>query len=176
MKNTIIILMMMFSCSSFSQEKPDSLRMPSKDGRVEISEVIIVNNKKSAELFSDALLFIAENYNSPQTVTRLSDRTSGKLLVNTFFVVSDYFHIKCILELDIKDGKYKYVFKDFTYQVVVESLKGDLAPKAQAFDTVFPSKNYKDPNVYTKLAIGTLDSINLLITNLKKTMSKNDSF
>ena len=172
----MIISFIFITSIAFSQEKADSLRMPSKDGKVEISEVVIVKGKKSNDLFSNALLFVAENYNSPQNITKLSDRAAGKLLINTNFIVDKYFHIKSILEVDVKDGKYRYVFKDFTYQVVVESLKGDLAPKEQVFDTIFPSKNYKDPNVYTKLANGTLDGINLLITNLKKTMSKNDSF
>lgn len=176
MKNLIIIPLIFITSLAFSQEKADSLRMPTKNGKVEISEVVTLKDRKAGELFTNALLFVAEEYYNPQKVTKLSDRVAGKILISTNFAVEKYFQIRCMLELDVKDGKYRYVFKDFTYQVVTNSLTGDLAPKEKVFDTVFPNENYKDPNVYTKLAKGTLDGINLIINSLKKTMSKNDSF
>jgi ABC-type oligopeptide transport system substrate-binding subunit len=160
-----------------AQVKPDSLRMPTnQQGMVEVSEVVLVKGKKADDIFGNALQFIAENYDTPSAVTKLSDRSSGKILVSTFFIVDQNFHIRCTLEIDSKDGKYRYKFKDFTYQVVIEGLDGDLAPKEKIFDPIFPSNNYKNPETYTKLANGTLDKINSLIKNLKRTIDKNDSF
>jgi hypothetical protein len=172
-----ILILVICSVAAYSQVRPDSLRMPiNKDGAVEISEVVVVKDKKTSDLFSSALQFVAENYNSPSTVTKLSDKASGKLLISTFFIVNENFHIKCMLEIDVKDGRYKYKFKDFTYQVVIESLTDDLAPKETIFDPVFPNKHYSDPETYTRLANGTLDHIKVLINRLKITMSKTDSF
>lgn len=171
----LLLLMMLLPFFGFSQ-KLDSLRMPlNNDGKVEFMEVVELKNSKSNDLFNNAIQFIAENYNSPETVTKLSDRTAGKLIVNTFFIIDKNHHINCVLQIDVKDGRYRYVFRDFTHQVVIPSLTGSLAPPEREFYKVFPNEYY---NIETGTIIGngTKNKIKSLTDKLKLTMAKKDNF
>lgn len=174
MKKIILFILVLFPVFAFCQEDERVFNMPSNNGKVEISEVVEVEGLDANQLFGNALTFVALTYNSPSTVTLMSDRETGKIIVKNYFVY-DAWHINSVLHIDVKDGRYRYSFKDFTYQVVIDGLEGDLAPPVRVFDTSFPSENYKY-EVGSRFGQATIDKIDFLANKLKETMAESNSF
>ncbi len=172
----MLLIMLLLPCLVKAQNKLDSLRMPlNNEGRVEFSGIVELKGYKSNDLFNNAIQYVSETFTSPDKVTMLSDRIAGKLIVNAFFTVNTSHHINCVLQIDVKDGKYRYTFRDFTHQVVIPTLTGSLAPPMRDFYTVFPNEFY-DIDEGSRIGNGTKDKIQYLTDRLRTTMAKSNDF
>lgn len=112
MKNVILFFIVLLPTMVFSQEP------------LSYSEVIEVSNVDKNELYIRGREWFNENFKSVNDVLQINDKETGEL------VGKAYFQVACVYELMgksvkvpagvffqisiwVKDGKYKYEFKDF---------------------------------------------------------------
>lgn len=104
----------------------EHLPVPVKDGyNIYYENVVDVDDKlKKENLFLRTKQWVAQNYTTSAMYNpiQLEDRDNGLIIVRIYFKFSTEFFIhqadytvQCIGKIQLKDGKYKYTFSDFTY-------------------------------------------------------------
>jgi hypothetical protein len=111
MKNIIILILVFTSSVCLGQIPPMG-----ENGKFTYTEVIQVPEASKAELYLRAKEWVASHYPSASNIT-MDDKEAGKIVVKGNFPISLIGNKQLIdntLTLEVKDGRYKYTFTDFT--------------------------------------------------------------
>ena len=97
-----------------------------ENGNIIYTDVISIDSVNSKDLYNRAHTWFANNFNSAKSVIQLEDKEVGKIIGKGYFVagiekssagvfktpimVSVHFTV----DIQTKDGRYKYLFTDFT--------------------------------------------------------------
>jgi len=138
------------------------------------------------DLFRKAKQWIAQNYvtTSNYNPIQLEDVDNGVIIGRIYFKFSTQFFIHqmdytvfCVMKLQIKDGKYKYTFTDFTHVASGTNRHYEVATP-ESCDGWIDQHNQRHPSSgsYTK-ALGGLDNgMNNVIASLQKALAEADDF
>lgn len=170
---SIIVFTPMISTCQDTKFPIDSLT-----GKIRYSDVINVENASSNELYLRAKAWFAHSFNSAQNVIQFDDKESGKIIGKGLFSVRtvtlgshDAGNIKFTIEIQVKDGKYKYIITDIWHEPGSSSIvsPGDLTlEKPGGGIMTMGMQNWKGIKSQTD------NKINNLIDSLKIAMSKKD--
>ena len=143
--NKIILISLLWFVSSFSmftyaQDVP-KFTINSESKIVEYSEVV-ESQGNSNELFNRAIEWLNSFYKNPQSATRIRDQINGKIEIlykfnpNGTSPDETYGSIEYTLQINLKDGKYKYLItnihptkggvKDISFWANAKNQKTDL--------------------------------------------------
>lgn len=174
MKKILLALLFAPFLVQGQSNEADSLKYPnvllpkSAEGKLEYSEVVTVADQKSDVLYSNAQQFILDVFEYPKEVIQLSDKESGKIVFKCL-IKTPLHNVRCVGQIDIKDGRYRYTFRDFTSQL--NFVKTDEPSIFNPERSKFESRKS-----WFGLAYPTDRDIKKLITLLKDRMSKSDKW
>lgn len=112
----------------FSQET--SFPVDANTGRLLYSEVVRVDSVNSQELYVRAHSWIARSFNSASNVIQLDDKAAGMIVVKGVFAVKDNVvnptmmdvslsgTVDFTLEIQTRDGRYKYIITDLVFKLL----------------------------------------------------------
>jgi len=125
---SFILFLIVFSHTLYSQN--DIFPIDSTTGKITYTEVVKVDSVNSQELYVRAHSWFAHTFVSAQDVIQLDDKDAGMIFGKGTFSVSDNVvnptmmdvHISGIvdfaIEVQTKDGRYKYVFTDLSFKLL----------------------------------------------------------
>jgi len=179
-KVLLLVVMAVFSVSNlFSQNVV--LPVDSVTGEISFKDIIKVDSVSSSELYIRARQWVATTFVSAKDVIQMDDKQSGTIIVKamtdvrtTFMVKSPCGVVTYTLTINVKDGKYKYLFSNLwhstDYNVAPRSTiitPGDLKKEKPGGGMMsMGMKNWNGIKQQAK------DSIELLIVSLKQSMNK----
>lgn len=107
--------------------KPAHLIFPKKDGEINYSGIVVVDNVTKAELYRRARKWFIDTYKSAKDVLQLEDKENGEVIGKGFFeelwqvtfYANELTRIYTTVAITVKDGRYKYEIKDFRIQYFV---------------------------------------------------------
>jgi hypothetical protein len=120
MKNLIVFFLLFFSLSSYSQDKICDL-LPSKDGKVFYSDIIVVDKLKSEELYNNTKLWISQTFRSAKSVIEADVENNLLVMKGRLNYVANG-DTPFSLSLQFKDGRYKYELTDFESDIRISSM------------------------------------------------------
>lgn len=129
------------------------------DGKYEYTGVVNVDSASADKLYSNAKLFIADNFKSGKDVTQLNDDYS-KTVIGRGIEHS----VKFKITIQCKEGKYRYVVEDFEY--IYEGVNNGIPLEDEK-----RLKHYMTKNMHGAALERTSLDTKTLITNLKKHMA-----
>lgn len=146
MKKAIFTLFVIISiCFSVEAQIKDTIGMnlPIKDGKIYYEGVVEVAGKTKNQLYASAKNFLLEAFVSSKAVIESEDKEDGNIsgkginpvLLKLNFMYNGNFADEMIIQIDCKDGKYRYRFYDFRLTPV--GFVGDGPNK-------WPEANYND--------------------------------
>ena len=136
MKKTIyLFILIMFSINSFSQEKLLDI-LPLENGNVVYTEVVKVDSLNKKELYNRVKKWVVLKYKSANDVIQLDDKEDGIIIGKGNFGIKYYSRkptIEHTLQIETKDGRYKYTISSFIYSDVQnDTFTVDKFPKSWA--------------------------------------------
>jgi|SRR6185312_6067628 len=117
----IILVALMLPMFCFAQK--DAIPK-NADGNYEYTEVVNVDSASAEKLYSNAKLFIVDAFKSGKDVTQLNDDISktvagtGAIQIYLKGLTSGTQYVSFKLNIQCKDGRYKYDFSNFQYDLV----------------------------------------------------------
>jgi hypothetical protein len=149
----------MFSINSFSQDKLLDI-LPLENGSVIYTEVVKVDSLNKKELYNRAKKWVVLKYKSANDVIQLDDKEDGIIIGKGNFGIKYYSRrptINHTLQIETRDGRYKYTISSFIYSDVQK-------------DT-FTVEEFPKSWAGKKKLYRTLDEkVNSIIADLKKSM------
>lgn len=148
--------------------------------------VVNADNILKDELFVRAKAWFAKTYRSSNNVLQMDDRDAGKLIGHgsdllsyRYALISMGYYLKYIIEVDVKDGKYKYTISDITvpdtdpagYHLTLDEIV--VAGKTKVERTKKDNGEYR--NRFKGYVTESDKFINELISSLKKGMENKSS-
>lgn len=113
---SIFLLLALASTYSFAQNIP----VDTVNKTVVYTDVVKVDHTLKDELFVRAKTWVAKTYRSSYT-PQMEDKDAGKLIGNDsellsyrYAMVSMDYYLKYTIEVDVKDGRYKYTISDIS--------------------------------------------------------------
>jgi hypothetical protein len=177
MKNSIILLFIILGClietPIYSQ---DIFPIDKETGEIVYSGVVNVDSTNSKELYVRAHEWFANTFKSAKDVIQLDDKEAGKIVGKGFYdagIPKSYggiIHSPLIgsvnftVEIQTKDGKYKYVFTIFSWQDI------DLKSASIRRDVLVQKSLDKD---WLEIKKDVNARMLAIIDGLKKSMSTN---
>jgi hypothetical protein len=131
MKDILLPLLLLLALESYGQDdvyfnskeraRTEAPVLPTKEGVIFYEEVVeIGSGKKKDDLYRAAREWFVETYNNAESVLQLDDKEDGKLMGKALYTYSvssrfdsERINLKFILNLDIRDGKYRYRIYSF---------------------------------------------------------------
>ncbi|MGY6648328.1 DUF4468 domain-containing protein [Wenyingzhuangia sp. IMCC45574] len=160
MKRIIYLLILItFSIKSFSQEKLLDI-LPIENGNVVYTEVIKVENINKKELYNRAKKWVVLKYKSANDVIQLDDKEDGIIIGKGNFGIKYYSRkptIEHTIQIETKDGRYKYTVSSFIYS--------DVQNDTFTIEK-FPKSWFGKKKLYKTLD----EKVNSIIADLKKFM------
>jgi hypothetical protein len=123
--NTAALIIMCMALGAHSQEKLLDV-LPVQDKKVIYEGVVIVDSASKSELQRRAKRWFIEAYKSPKDVISLDepDEIMGKGIIKTShqagFMTIFQIDLQHTIDLQFKDGKYRYQIRDFRTQYEVQ--------------------------------------------------------
>lgn len=157
----LTITICLYSILIYGQELPKDL----VTGKIVYEEVVQAEGLTKTVLYSNALEWFALKYNSANDVILLNDENSGKIIGKGIFKIVYFTREPSIfhtISVYIKEGKYKYVISDLSYN----DNQNDLFALED-----FPKSWAGKKKLYLKVD----EEVRFLISNLKKGMNKSNS-
>lgn len=142
--------------------------------------VVAVDSVTAKVLQSRAKLFVAENFRSAKDVIQLDDADAGIVLIkgNLIPIVkvplmgkTEYGYVHFTAKIQVKDGKYKYTFSDFSHEAYEKhyGTGGDLTRKKPECGTFGMSLGY-----WRQIKAYTNSDVKSLISSLEKSMRSSE--
>jgi hypothetical protein len=125
MKKLILLLLVIspfITLTSFSQmDKTTSINnFPiNEKGEVVYTEIVKIDSTDSKELYVKAHEWFANTFNSAQNVVQLDDKDAGTIIGKGVFEFDETVMVVWVnftIEIQTKDGKYKYTLSNFIYK------------------------------------------------------------
>lgn len=139
------ILFLCCLCNFFSQDNPFGKVFPLKEGRVEYSEVITINNVEAPELYKRAKIWTVNAFKSSKDVIQNDDKDNNIIIAKGFFSGIGHNHLIknarywFTIRIDCRDGRYRYSISDFIYE----------------FDVVVQGNTYHNKEDFSKWGMST---------------------
>ena len=166
MKKLLFLMstMLVLTLTSFSQTQQINI-YPVINGEIIYTSVVNVDSTKSNELYVRANEWFVNTFKSAKDVIQLSDKEAGKIIGKGVFSTG-LFTIHFTVEIQTKDGKYKYAFSNF----ICKSMEGSHYENTCNLEEWLNSKKIRkiDENINANV-------LNL-IADLKKAMVVNDKW
>lgn len=162
MKKVICLFIIIFSSlHTFSQETLIDI-LPLENGEVIYTDVLEVEGLSKDELYNLAKKWVVLKYKSANHVIQLDDKDNGIIIGKGNFAIDYYSRkptIEHTLQIETKDGRYKYTISNFIYSDIQNS--------------TFTLENFPKSWAGKKKLYQTLDEkVRSIIDNLKKSMEK----
>ncbi|HRA60343.1 MAG TPA: DUF4468 domain-containing protein [Bacteroidia bacterium] len=119
-----LIVFCLIATMGYAQEEKQELFMgilPSKNGQIYFEKIGVVDSISKAELYRRAKIAIVEHVKSAKDAIDYDDPITGQIIAKVNITIdvavmwSTYPHtISFKINFDTKDGKYRYIMKDFT--------------------------------------------------------------
>ena len=151
-------------------------------GEIVYSEVVKVDSAKSSELFVRAHEWFANTFKSAKAVIQLDDKEAGKIVGKGVFDVSDNNNHNSLIyvpwigtvdftvEIQTKDGRYKYVLSNIVYTNTGTGYQEDLRLIAPFTKGMYHERLNKQ---WSDIRQNTNTTILNMIDGLKKSMNTN---
>lgn len=167
-------------CISLAQSRPDIDSLA-----FNFSEVVKTDSLTAKELFSNAKLFIARAFKSAKAVTQLEDPESNTLVVKGILVVPlkklpygfsymESFTTPLILEIQAKDGRYKYTMNEFYVKDNAVYEGYNLSSPYTKQKGEIGQRQHKE--LWTKMKQSAFDIVTAFIAGMKKQMAAKNDF
>jgi Domain of unknown function (DUF4468) with TBP-like fold len=94
------------------------IKLDSISGKYQSTGIVLVDSIKKDTLFLKTKEWIALNYKSANDVIQFEDKESSKIIIKGSFPTNLFLKegwLEHTLVLDFKDGKFKYLYTDFSY-------------------------------------------------------------
>jgi hypothetical protein len=121
-KPLLILLAALFTISVKAQIKDTvGLNLPLKEGKIYYEGIVEVPGKTKTQLYASAKRFLLESFVSSKAVIESEDKEDGNIsgkginpvILKLNFLYNGNFSDEMIIQIDCKDGKYRYRFYDF---------------------------------------------------------------
>lgn len=150
-----------------------------------ISEVIQVEGKSKAEIYSGLRIWVATTYKSAQKVIQMDDKESGTLIIKAIFnykkggmFYSAYEgHVSYTLKLQAKDGRFRAEMSNISHENKPGNAKNcclGLITTAEKYTDKGANKKYHN-NVWNDIKEKAQAEANTLFESLKLITDFNDS-
>jgi hypothetical protein len=163
LKNVMFLMsaMLILTLNSFGQTQKTNI-YPVVNGEIVYMSVVNVDSTKSNELYVRANEWFVNTFKSAKDVIQLNDKEAGKIIGKGFFSTG-LFTIHFTIEIQTKDGKYKYAFSNF----ICKSMEGSHYENTCNLEEWLNSKKVRkiDENINANV-------LNL-ISDLQKSMNTN---
>lgn len=179
MKRIILILIILLKFSTLILFSQDILPIDKESGKITYSEIVIVDNADAKALYNKAKIWFVHSFNSAQNVIQLDDKESAKIIGKGLFSVTssvivkaDIGVVKFTIEINAKDGRYKYTITDFWHEAYISNVTtpGDLRlPKPGGGIMTMGKGNWNGIKRQTN------EKVLEMIFSLKKAMSSSQS-
>ena len=136
MVNKIITLILGYALTAGTLSgQSDILPIDEKTGQITYSDVVQADDIGKDVLYARAKEWFALSFKSAQNVIQLDDNENGKLIGKASFGVDittlakvNAGYVLFTVEIQVKDGRYKYIFSDFWHEAGTSSVAtpGDL--------------------------------------------------
>lgn len=176
MNKIFTVLALIISLNSFAQ----------KDTALTYTEIISVESARQNDLFSNARMWADNNFKNLKAVISISDKESGELTgkgvmdLMIYYMRKKHYHvpvsIKFQFNIRVKDGKYKYEFKNFDIIHFWENDRGYGIIRSVQGNQSFAKQNKWNESAYDQIKEQVDARMNLLITSLGNDMNKSNSF
>ena len=184
----LLILSILCACAALPANTEESLPVPVKDGyTIHYEEVVEVDDTlKQNDLFNRTKLWVAQNYKKTAFFNpiQLEERDNGLIIVNIFYKYSTraFIHqynytVYSVGKIQVKDGKYKYTFSDFTYVCSGSNKHYEVKEPVSCANFIY-QHNLRNPSsgVFTKALYGLDDGMKRVIALLHKSLTEPDDF
>lgn len=136
MKKILFVLMLFVSMGVFAQEPLELVYIT--DGYYSISNVEVVENVASKDLYSRALLWVSETFKNPDAVMVSKDADAGIIVLNGIMSTSKNLRYEHRMTIKIKDGKYKWEINELYFpsnpKLYFEKRKIEVTPRFEKKD------------------------------------------
>jgi len=175
MKKIIIPFLFCYCALTYGQDSIFSA-LPLKNGKVYYSDIVNIDSVSKDELYYRAKRWFVDTYSSAQDNIQIDDKENGEIVGKGCF--RTYWDVTLLsgmevnicqtVRIQIKDGKFKYEFKDFSIRYYVAP---DLNTMASDVDMQLENwKSYSKKNsqrIFKKIDANVNDLIKSLSTALK---------
>lgn len=151
-----------------------------EDGKIEYSEVVEVPNVAEDELYNRARRMYATTFEDSKEVLEMEDREAGDLIGTgwikipfTKVIYSDWAEFWMTIEIQVKDGKYKYIISDLIIRHPYDpSIKqGYQNNEKQTVEKYYPTDFNFNSGMHKGIKAGMMLSLQNMIDNIKKSMA-----
>ncbi len=185
MKNNLIFFgAIIYSLNYSLVFSQDSLPVPMKENSIYYEEVVNVDSLlKQNDLFSRAKLWVAQNYVTTANYNpiQLEDKDNGIIIIrisfgftSSFFIHEYHVTVHCIGKIQVKDGRYRYTFSDFTYSEYSPTNK-IVGTKGQAYscdNMIIQSYSSNAKKLYLSYLTLIDNKMQVIITSLKTSLNE----
>lgn len=179
MKNLLLIFLLSIQVA-YSQETILGV-FPGKDGKIYYSGVVTVDSTSKDELYRRSRQWFANTYKSADDVLQMEDKDAGQIIGKGYFTAIwkvtfyanqevDVYHT---INIQIKDGKYRYEITDFRVHYYSEPSQYSAA---YTVDTPMEEWRKSGGKNIDAFFADVNNEVNEIISSLQKAMStKSDS-
>jgi hypothetical protein len=177
LKPFLFLIALLFSLPAFAQ-----IDLPTKDGVIAYEGIIKVDStQKAIDLYRKGREWFVNTYVDAKEVLQLDDKADGKLIGKGAYKYSfvnginvSQVRLRFILNLDVKDGRYRYRIYTFSGENTNTSMLG--GANATQLRTIDYDKSYEalkkgDRVKYnTKILEGLDTQVKVIVASLEKAM------
>lgn len=190
MKKLLIIALLIIPIFGFAQKDTIGLNLPMKEGKIVFENVIEIPNKSKMDLYNNAKQWFVDYFRSSKDVIQNEDKDQGRIIgkgiifIKLKALVTQTYDDKITIQIDCKDGKYRYRIYDMigTVPAQYNSLVGHISASDFTGEELIGKLTGTGKAQFTKNQCRKLlESINnethSTIASLQKAMNeKTDSF
>jgi len=175
MKRIILPFLVCFCVFAYGQDSIFSI-LPLKNGKVFYSGIVKTDGVSKEELYNRAKRWFVNTYTSAQDNIQIDDKENGEIVGKGFF--KTYWDVSIIsgtevniyqtVRILVKDGKFKYEFKNFSIKYFAAPDQRNISP-----DIDMPLENWKSysknnaKKIFKKIDAGVNDLIKSLSEYVK---------
>jgi len=129
MKNILFIIISVIILIQVKAQDKHLNVLPLVDGKITYTDVVKVDSVSKDELYNRAKRWFVDNYNSSKDVIQLDDKENGEIIAKGFF--EEFWQVTAYsgmnvnvwqkIQIQIKDGRYKYEITDFRIKYFVSA-------------------------------------------------------
>lgn len=130
MRKIILLSMITFCTLSYGQTDSICGILPMKNSKICYEEVVLVNNSKATQLYSNAKIWIASTFGSAKSVIE-SDVENNSLVLKGYLRENEFSKYGFNLTIQFKDGRFKYTLTDIHYYFYIDEGVPDIDMKME---------------------------------------------
>ncbi len=127
MIKTLTAIFLFLSISSFGQDQKLMGILPMKDGKVNYTDIVMIDSMDKSKLYNKAKKWFIDQYKSAKDVIQLDDKENGEVIGKGFFETEWQTSIMSVQNVSVwhtvkvymKDNKFKYEITNFKLKYYV---------------------------------------------------------